>query len=425
MTLKHIALTAATFLSTGALFAQGTPNTTSDDDLQLNTITSAVPFMQIITDSRSGAMGDAGTALSPSYASIFWNTSMLSFSEKDAEIGLSYSPWLSAITDDIDIVELTGYKNLNARSTVGLSLRYFSLGEITFTDNEAEVTRIHEPTEYAITGAYAFKLNEQFSLGLNGKFIFSNLTAGQNVAGSDTKAGIAGAADLSFSYNNPSVKYGSTNGGFAFGLTVNNLGNKVAYSSASSRDFLPTNLKIGSAFTFDFDKFNSLTWNTDISKLLIPTTPNIQENSNGDLVIASGLNPEVGVIAGIMQSFYDAPGRLATDEDGDYIENEDGSFETVKGSRLKEELNEIMIGSGLEYWYNDIFAVRGGFFYEHRSKGSRQHATFGVGIKYNKLNLDFSYLISMRQGNPLANTLRFSLALALGNDLDSKGGITD
>lgn len=428
MTRKHLAILTASLFITGGAYSQGNTgneNVKTEDELQLNTITSAVPFLQIVTDSRSGAMGDAGTALSPSYASLFWNTSMLSFAEGDGEIGLSYSPWLKNITNDVNISTLSGYKSLNARSTVGGSLRYFNLGEIAFTDAEGNPTQRHTPTEFEVLGAYAYKLTENFSLGLNGKFIYSNLTAGQSATGADTKPGIAGAADLSFSYMNQNVKYGNTNGALAFGLTVNNLGNKIQYTVNNDRDFLPTNLKLGAAFTFDFDKYNSLTWNTDISKLLIPTTPAYVVNDNSERIIASGMDPNVGVIAGIMQSFYDAPGALATDENGEYIVNDAGEYEVVKGSRLREELNEIMIGTGVEYWYNDVFAARGGLFYENLKKGSRQHITLGVGLKYNTLKFDFSYLVSLRQASPLANTLRFSLVWVFGNNYTTEGDLTD
>lgn len=428
MTKKNLAFLATSLIITGSVFSQGNTgnnNVKTESDLQLNTITSAVPFLQIVTDSRSGAMGDAGTALPATYASTYWNTSMLSFSEDDGAIGLSYSPWLKNITNDVSISTLSGFKRLNARSTAGGSLRYFNLGEITFTDESGNVTRVHVPQEFEILGAYAFKLNEEFSLGLNGKFIYSNLTAGQAVAGAVTTPGIAGAADLSFSYYNQNVKYGNTNGALAFGLTVNNLGNKIKYTSENDRDFLPTNLKLGAALTFDFDKYNKVTWNTDISKLLIPTPPTFVNQDDGSRELAAGLDPNVGVIAGILQSFYDAPGALAKDENGAFITNEAGEYETVKGTRLKEELSEIMIGTGAEWWYNNVFAARAGFFYENLNKGSRQHVTMGVGLKYNTLMFDFSYLVSIRQASPLSNTLRFSLAWAFGNNYGSKGDITD
>ncbi len=390
-------------------------------ELQLNTITTAVPFVQITPDSRSGAMGDAGTALSPTSSSLFWNTSMLSFSEEKSEISLSYSPWLQNLASDINLSHLAGYMRLNDRNVIGGSLRYFSLGEIVFTDNNGNQTLTHTPTEFEILGGYAYQLNQNFSLGLNGKFIFSNLTAGVNVAGASTKPGLAGAADLSFSYLNDDVRYGGTRGSMAFALTLNNIGNKISYTLENERDFLPTNLKLGSALTFDLDTYNSLTWALDISKLLVPSPPII--NANGEVL--SGYDPNIGVVPGMLQSFYDAPGALSRDANGDFIENPDGSYQVEDGTRFKEELSEIMIGTGIEYWYNDIFAARAGYFYENLKKGARQHLTFGIGLKYKLFGIDFSYLTSLRRNNPLQNTIRFTMRLYLGNKsgADGKGSV--
>lgn len=391
---------------------------TDASELQLNTITTAVPFVQITPDSRSGAMGDAGTALSPTSSSLFWNTSMLSFTEESSEISLSYSPWLQNLASDINLSHLAGYVRLNDRNVVGGSLRYFSLGEIVFTDNDGNKTLTHTPTEFEILGGYAFKLNENFSLGLNGKFIFSNLTAGINVAGASTKPGLAGAADVSFSYRNEEVRYGGTRGALAFGVTLNNIGNKISYTLENERDFLPTNLKLGSAMTFDLDAYNSLTWALDISKLLVPTPPII----NNDGEIMSGYNPNIGVVPGMLQSFYDAPGALSRDANGDFIENPDGSYQVEDGTKFREELSEIMIGTGVEYWYNDLFAARAGYFYENLKKGARQHLTFGIGLKYKLFGIDFSYLTSLRRNNPLQNTIRFTMRLYLGNPEGGENG---
>lgn len=397
---------------------------TSDDELQLNTITTAVPFLQITPDSRSGAMGDAGTALSGSSYSMFWNTSMLTQAKEDFEISLSYSPWLQRLTGDIHISYLAGYKKLNERNVVGGSLRYFSLGEIVFTDNNGTETIRHTPTEFELAGGYGFKLNDNFALGLNGKFIFSNLTAGINVGGAQTKAGLAGAADLSFSYVNDDVDLAAGGGAIAFGLTLNNIGNKISYTELDQRDFLPTNLKLGTALTFEIDSYNKVNWATDLTKLLVPTPPQYLDiDGDGDIEIVAGKDPNVGVVAGILQSFGDAPGVLATDSDGDYIQNSDGTYETVKGTKFKEELTEINIGTGFEYWYNDLFAARAGYFFENRNKGARQHLTFGVGLKYNVFGIDFSYLASIRQNNPLANTIRFSLRMQLGARTESNSSV--
>ena len=380
------------------------------DELQLNTITTAVPFLQITPDSRSGAMGDAGTALSPTSSSFFWNTSMLSFAEEDSEISLSYSPWLANLASDINLSHLAGFKRLNSRNVIGGSLRYFSLGEIVFTDQVGNTTIQHVPTEFELLAGYSYKLNEQFSLGLNGKFIFSNLTAGINVAGAQTSPGLAGAADVSFSYVNDEVDLAAGGGVLAFGATLNNIGNKISYTELDDRDFLPTNLKLGAALTFEFDKYNKLTLALDFSKLLVPTPPRFLDGE-----IIAGRDPNVGVVPGMLQSFYDAPGALVRDENNNLVQNNDGSYQVSSGSLLREELSEVMIASGVEYWYNDLFAARAGYFYEALNKGARQHFTFGIGLKYNLFGIDFSYLTSVRRNNPLQNTIRFTLRLHLGN----------
>lgn len=416
MNKKLIIALAGTLLGLEA-FAQST----GGSELQLNTITTAVPFLQITPDSRSGAMGDVGTALSPSSSSLFWNTSMLSFAEEDMEISLSYSPWLQQIARDINLSHLAGYKRINERNVIGGSLRFFSLGEIVFTDETGNQTLVHVPYEMELLAGYSYKLNDKFALGLNGKFIYSNLTAGIVVAGAQSKAGLAGAADVSFSYFNGDAKLGAAGGSFAFGATLNNVGNKISYTELDDRDFLPTNLKLGTALTFDFDKYNVLTWAVDVSKLLVPTPPTML-NINGSPTMVSGYDPNVGVVPGMLQSFYDAPGALSRDENGDFIENADGTYQVEDGSKLKEELTEIMIGTGVEYWYNDVFAARGGYFYENLNKGARQHLTFGIGLKYNMFGIDFSYLTSLRRNNPLQNTIRFTLRLHLGNSGNKTSG---
>jgi hypothetical protein len=417
MNKKLIIAVAGTLLGLDA-FAQST----GGNDLQLNTITTAVPFLQITPDSRSGAMGDVGTALSPSSSSLFWNTSMLAFAEEDMEVSLSYSPWLQQIARDINLSHLAGYKRINERNVIGGSLRFFSLGEIVFTDETGAQTLVHVPYEMELLAGYSYKLNDKFALGLNGKFIYSNLTAGIVVAGAQSKAGLAGAADVSFSYFNDDVKLGAAGGSLAFGATLNNVGNKISYTELDDRDFLPTSLKLGSALTFDFDKYNVVTWAVDVSKLLVPTPPSML-NINGVQTMVSGYDPNVGVVPGMLQSFYDAPGILSRDENGDLIQNPDGTYQTEGGSRLKEELTEIMIGTGVEYWYNDVFAARGGYFYESLNKGARQHLTFGIGLKYNMFGIDFSYLTSLRRNNPLQNTIRFTLRLHLGNSGRTTGSV--
>ena len=394
-------------------FAQPTGGSASDNDLQLNTITTALPFMAITPDSRAGGMGDAGTALSPTSTSVYWNTSMISFAKEKSEVSLSYTPWLRQLTNDIHLSYLAFYYKINRLHSVGGALRYFSLGEITFTDASGNVIRDDKPSEFELTGAYAFRLSDKFSIGLNGKFAYSNLTGGLTVGGVNTKAGIVGGTDISFTYYNEDASIGKTKGAYTFATTINNIGNKVAYSELSKRDFIPMNLKIGNAYKADFDKYNSVTFALDLQKLLVPT-PAYYDVIDGTPTMISGRSNDVGVVSGMVQSFYDAPGAPITDADGKYIQNSDGSYQVKKGSKLVEELTEINIAGGLEWWYNNVLAVRGGVFFENKNKGNRQYINIGASFKYNMFGIDFSYLasISGRQ-SPLANTLRFTLRLNL------------
>lgn len=403
--------------STVAAHAQ--PGGATSNDLQLNTITTALPFMSITPDSRAGGMGDAGTALSASSTSIYWNTSMLNFSKETAEISVSYTPWLRQLTNDIHLSYLAGYYNINKRHAVGGSLRYFSLGEITFTSAQGDVLREDKPSEFEITGGYAFKLSDRTSVGLNGKFAYSNLTGGSVIPGVDTKPGIVGAADLSFTYFNPDARINGVKGDYIFAATINNIGNKVAYSNLVKRDFIPMNMKVATSYNARFDAYNSLTFAVELQKLLVPTPP-IYDYIDNQQVLISGMNTDdVGVISGMLRSFYDAPGAPVKDDNGDYVQNPDGSFEITKGSKFKEELTEINIATGLEYWYNNTFAVRTGFFFENKNKGARQYFNFGIGFKYNKFGIDISYLAALSRVNPLANTLRFSLRMELGGPSDA------
>lgn len=389
----------------------------SQNDLQLNTITTALPFMAITPDSRAGGMGDAGTALNASSSSVYWNTSILSFAEKKSEISLSYTPWLRQLTNDIHLSYLSGYYKINKQHAIGGALRFFSLGEITFTDASGNVIRDDKPSEFELTGAYAFKLADKLSIGINGKFAYSNLTGGLTVGGVNTKPGVVGAADLSFTYYNDKVKWGKTKGVYTFATTINNIGNKVAYSELSQRDFIPMNLKIGNSFLANFDSYNQVVFSVDIQRLLVPTPASYNSNVGANLgELMSGMSSDVGIVNGILQSFYDAPGVVAADANGDYIKNGDGTYQVVKGTKFKEELAEINLAGGVEWWYNNTFAIRGGVFYESKNKGNRQFLNLGASLKYNMFGIDFSYLASLNgRQSPLANTLRFTLRLYLGD----------
>lgn len=375
--------------------------------VQLNTITTAVPFLGIAPDSRSGALGDAGVALSPDANLTHWNPAKLSFVQNELEVSMSYSPWLRALVPDMSLGYLSGYKKLNKRQSVGASMRYFTLGNITFTDPNGNTTREFKPAEFAVDMSFGQRLSENLGGGIAARYVNSNLTGGSNVEGATSKAGQAVAVDVSVFYSNDKIKLLGKKSRINWGAAVTNIGNKMRYTNTARRDFIPTNLRVGYALTLNMDEHNSLTLTTDFNKLLVPTPPKYKNNSDS---IVSGMDPNVGTAQGIVQSFYDAPGQI------DQV-----TGEVIGGSKFREELREINIGGGLEYWYAEQFAVRTGYFYEHITKGNRQFITLGAGLKYEVLTIDISYLISTTQQNPLANTLRFSLRFSL-NKKDQKSG---
>ena len=399
---KSIAYITSAFLVTGA-YGQSVVKDGTEFPIQLNTITTAVPFLVIAPDSRASGMGDAGVATSPDANSFHWNTSKLAFSKEKAEFGISYSPWLKQLVDDIHLSYISGYTKLKNGHAVGGSMRYFSLGNISFTDEQGNLIRDFSPNEFELLGGYSFKLSDRNAIGFNGKFVYSNLTGGVAAGNVATKAGIAGAVDLSYSYFNEDIRVFDNDATLSFGANISNIGNKMAYTTGAYRDFLPTNLRLGTALNMKFDEFNSLTTTVDFNKLLVPTLP----RRNGDGEVISGIDNNVGVTLGMLQSFYDAPGNTVIEEDGTVL--------VQKGSRFTEELKEINIGGGLEYWYSNILAVRGGFFYENRAKGARQYFTFGAGLYYSVFGIDVSYLAALSRVNPLANTVRFSLKFKFGN----------
>lgn len=381
---------------------------------QINTITTAVPFLLITPDSRSGAMGDVGVAISPDANSIHWNPSKLAFIEKDAGFSMSYSPWLRRLVNDINLAYVTGYKKIDDFSSVSGSLRYFSLGNITFTDQTGGTIRDFNPSEFAIDGAYARKLSENFSVGLAARYVNSNLTGGTSVQGANTKAGQSVAADVSGYYQSNEFEIKERKATLAAGLNVSNIGAKMAYTDGADRDFIPTNLRLGTALNVEIDDFNKFTVALDANKLLVPTAP-VYKTTNGlvdydiegNPIVFSGRSNDVGVASGIFGSFSDAPGIVITDDNGTTVEVE-------KGSRFKEELSEINISAGGEYLYNNVFAVRAGYFYEAPTKGNRQFVSMGAGVRFQVFQLDLSYLVALTQQSPIANTIRFSLLFNFG-----------
>jgi hypothetical protein len=360
---------------------------------KLNTITTAVPFLQIGPDARSGGMGEAGVSSSPDANSLHWNPAKYSFIEADMGFSLSYSPWLRALVSDINLAYLTGYKKLANDQVISGSLLYFSLGDITFTDITGDPIGNYRPNEFALSGAYSRKLTDNISGAVTARYIHSNLTQGISSGGASTKPGNTVAADIAI-YSQRNLEFKNMEGYFAWGINISNIGAKISYTNDNTqRDFIPTNLRIGPSLTLDVDDFNRLTFMFDINKLLVPTPPiyAVDDNGqpviddNGEPVIAKGIDNDVSVPVGMFHSFYDAPGGF------------------------NEEMREIAFAVGVEYWYDKQFAIRGGYFHEDRLKGNRKFFTLGAGLRYNVFGLDFSYLIPTDQANPLENTLRFTL----------------
>jgi len=371
-------------------FAQSTVGDNINAPLELNTITTAVPFLIIGPDSRSGGMGDVGVASTPDANSMHWNPAKYAFVEDDMGFAINYVPWLRSLVPDISLSYLSGYLKRNDKETIGISLRYFSLGDITFTDINSNVIGQYKPNELAISTAYARKLSDHYSLAIAVRYIHSDLTGGQTLTGGlGTHAGQSIAADVS-SYFQKEVRIAKKDFDWAMGINISNLGNKISYTETAVRDFIPINMRFGTSIGTNFDDYNSMSIEFDVNKLLVPTPPSY----NDDGEINGGMDPDVSVVNGVFQSFWDAPGGT------------------------KEEFRELNYSIGLEYWYAKQFSVRAGYFYEHPTKGDRQYFTMGAGVKYNVFALDFSYLIdassSINGSNPLANTLRFTLVFDFG-----------
>ena len=362
----------------------------------LNAIQTVVPFLTIAPDSRAGAMGDAGVATSPDVYSQHWNPAKFAFIDGNGGIGISYSPWLRNLVPDINIAYLAGYKRIDTKQVISASLLYSSLGDVPFTDEFGNLERTFNPNEFAIDAGYSRLFTDNLSGGIAFRFIYSNLTGGSYSGGVATKPGTSFAADIS-GYYQKKISMLSKEGQIAFGLNFSNIGAKMSYSAAQTADFIPMDMRLGSSATINLDHFNKITVTLDLNKLLVPTPP-IYSSTNPDSII-KGRDPNVSVPVAIFQSFFDAPGGL------------------------KEELHEITYSTGVEYWYNNQFAIRGGYFHENATKGNRKYFTAGAGFRLKAFTLDFSYLMPLSQNHPLARTLRFSIAFdfnALRNASRSK-----
>ncbi|HLT07547.1 MAG TPA: type IX secretion system outer membrane channel protein PorV [Cyclobacteriaceae bacterium] len=368
----------------------------SGQDGDRRVITTAVPFLNFAPDSRHSGMGDVGVATSPDGNSAHWNAAKLAFIESELGFSLSYSPWLGKLVPDMSLNYLTGYKRIDEVSTFGIDLRYFNMGSIHLTDIYGDDLGEFSPRDIAIGGTYSRKLSNKLALGISARFIHSNLSGNMGSSnGNDSRPGISVGTDVGLYYTNE-VLIGGEEADWSLGANISNIGPKITYNSPEDQDYIPTNLRLGTALKLPLDEYNSLTFALDLNKLLVPTTPiyerdengNLVVDGNGNLVIApnGGKDPNRPLISGIFGSFTDAPGGF------------------------KEELQELMISFGVEYSYDEKFAFRTGYFYENPNKGGRKYFTLGVGFNYKRLGFDFSYLIPQQQNHPLAETLRFSLA---------------
>lgn len=351
---------------------------------QLNTITTAVPFLSISPDARAGGMGDIGVATLPTSNSMHWNISKLAWIEDDMGVSISYTPWLRSLVPDINLAYIAWHKKIQKDQALSASLRYFSLGAIQLTDINGNPLGESNPNEFALDVGYARKLGAEFSGGLALRYINSNLTNGQSFQGIESKAGQSVAADISALWRHK-VEVSGKDALVQVGANISNIGSKINYTNLGVKDFIPINLRLGGALIADLNEYNQLTVSLEFNKLLVPTPPIYTTDSTSQTIILYGENPDKSVAEGIFSSFSDAP------------------------NGFKEELQEINVAFGLEYWYDQQFAFRLGYFNEHENKGNRKYLTLGAGLKFNVFGLDFAYLIPTEQRHPLENTLRFTL----------------
>lgn len=383
---------------TAILFFFAAFNTLKAQTDTINVVTTAVPFLRISPDARAGGMGDLGMATSADANSGFYNLAKTPFAKNKTSFGLTYTPWLKDLgLNDVYLLALGGYHQIDELQAFSAGIRYFSLGNIQFTDISGVDFGEGRPREFGIDFGYSRKLSDKIGLGIALRYIYSNLAAGQVIGSTTYKAGNAVAGDLSFYYTG-ARENGS---GWNFGAAISNLGSKIGYTNdATQKDYIPTDLGIGTTYTAVVDETNKITFGVDAHKLLVPTPPKFTGDYPTDSAAIASYRSK-GVVGSWFSSFGDAPGGFG------------------------EELREFTLSLGAEYSYNDQFFARAGYFYEDKTKGNRKYFTVGLGIKYNVFGINFSYLIPSGQGvnrNPLSNTLRFGLIFDLDGDAGGSGG---
>ncbi len=375
-------ITIGTALMVAGISAINAQNGNDYGDLsgQTNIINTAVPFIGIVPDSRGGAMGNTGVASTPDVNSLYWNPAKFAFTTHDSEVAISYTPWLRKLVNDINLYYVTGYKRIDDLQVVAASIRYFTLGVINYNSGDGPGVDV-KPNEFALDLAYSRLLTEKLSGSVAFRYIRSDLNAMQE----DMEPGNSFAADIAFYYRSETEMIGIPSH-IAAGINISNIGSKISYDKVN-KQYIPTNLGIGLSLDTEIDDYNKLNVNLDFNKLLVPT-PLVSERTDSPEDYQNKYS-NMSVPKAMFKSFSDAPGGM------------------------EEELQEINIALGIEYWYVDQFAVRAGYFHEHERKGNRKLFTAGVGLKFNMMTLDASYIIPVVQNNPLANTVRFTLGFDL------------
>ncbi len=374
--MKRILFSWSLICLTASFLQAQTPGTVTGVDSTRSVITTAVPFLTITPDSRAAGMGDAGVATSPDANSGYWNPGKLVFIDKGFGFTTSYTPWLARIINDMKLLYLSGFYKIDRNQVVAASLKYFDMGAIEFRDGNNYALGRYNPREYAIDVTYSRLLTEHFSIGGTLRYIRSNLTGSNPTSAPDARPGNSVAVDLGAFYTKQLT---SRNATLSLAGTITNLGSKMTYTDANNKDFIPTNLRLGGAYKTQLDPLNSLTFALDFNKLMVPSPQ--PDNSNRSKPLLSGIF---------------------------------GSFSDARGG-IKEELHEITISSGMEYWYKDFLAVRAGYFFEAKDKGNRKYLTTGIGVRYEMTNrdvfgLDMAYMIPTTVGqNALAETIRFTI----------------
>ncbi|RYY21538.1 MAG: type IX secretion system outer membrane channel protein PorV [Cytophagaceae bacterium] len=380
---RSLAVVPALLLGASAALAQAT----SDGN---HTITTAVPILTVSPDARGASLGDAGVATSPDANAAYYNPGKLGFVPYKMAFSLNYSPWLRKVTDDMSLSYLSGYGKVGDRGAFAASLMYFSMGNIDYRTGQNLPNGSFNPKEYALAVSYGQRLGENFGLGISARYVRSNLIGSYD--GNDAQAGNSFAADLGVYYSKEVNEYN-----IGFGATVSNIGNKMVYRDAANASFLPTTLRIGTAITRELDPYNKITLVVDATKLLVPS-PYYDDNlpaGSATVIAANRDRQQQGIVSGIFNSFSDAPGGF------------------------KEELQEINLGGGLEYAYNNTIMARAGYFYENQHKGDRQYFSFGLGARLSVFGVDGTYLVPNSSVNPLAETIRISLHFNLNKLADA------